>query len=400
MQQAEQAAERYRTAVESLSFPNLSVTISLGVSDTSCGATSAPDLLNQADKSLYSAKRTGRNRVLKFTDVTDDIEFDEDKPSPELEPAVDELEEGIPFHAVTALISALGYRDAVTAEHSRRVADLAVAAASGLMSSRDCYVLEIAALLHDIGKIGVPDSILLKPGPLTQDEWKVMDLYDDIGVDIVASAFSTPQLTEIVRTCRAYYGGGARNDNLPDGQDIPLAARILSIADAYDAMVSERVYRKARTPQETFAELRRCAGVQFDGDLVEQFIMAIEARDQSRDTTPPDVSKEAALRVGLQIEKVANALDDQDTSQLALLAGKLKTSAIRDGVPQIAELADRLEEAVLSDVEFDELVNHTRALLELCRATQRVYLEHDDAAAVVPLTSPKPSISPAPEIAV
>jgi HD-GYP domain-containing protein (c-di-GMP phosphodiesterase class II) len=208
------------------------VTISLGVSDMSLKAASAPELLNQADKSLYFAKRTGRNRVFKFTDVTDDIEVDEEKLAHTSAPTAAESNGGIPFHAVTALISALGYRDAVTAEHSRRVADLAVAAASALMPSRDCYVLEIAALLHDIGKIGVPDSILLKPGPLTKGEWKVMDIHDDIGVDIVASAFSSPQLSEIVRTCRAYFGGGARNDLLPVGKDIPLSARILSIADA------------------------------------------------------------------------------------------------------------------------------------------------------------------------
>jgi HPt (histidine-containing phosphotransfer) domain-containing protein len=165
-------------------------------------------------------------------------------------------------------------------------------------------------------------------------------------------------------------------------------------------MVSDRAYRKARSPQEAFAELRRCAGVQFDGELVEHFILAIDARDQSRNPTTPAVSKEAALRVGLQIVKLANALDDQDTPQLALLAGKLKTSATRDGIPQITELADRLETAVVNDVEFDQLVSQTRELLESCRAAQRVYLEHDNAAAVETLTPPRPSLAATPEIAV
>src|SRR5436190_497839 len=99
-------------------------------------------------------------------------------PAPEKqshEPASGEPENReIPFHAVTALLSALTHRDKATALHSQRVADLCVAAAEGLLPASDCFLLEVAALLHDVGKLGVPDSILLKPGPLTDEDWKVM----------------------------------------------------------------------------------------------------------------------------------------------------------------------------------------------------------------------------------
>src|SRR6202035_5880273 len=113
--------------------------------------------------------------------------------APALAPSENDIP--IPFHAVTVLTSALAYRDALTAEHSRRVADLCVVASRGIMSERECYVLEVAALLHDIGKLGVPDAILLKPGPLTEEEWKVMGRHDRIGVEIISAAFSSPELT-------------------------------------------------------------------------------------------------------------------------------------------------------------------------------------------------------------
>jgi HD-GYP domain-containing protein (c-di-GMP phosphodiesterase class II) len=93
----------------------------------------------------------------------------------------------IPFHAVTALMSALAHRDAATAEHSQRVADICIATAKGLMSVNDCFVLEVAAMLHDIGKLGVPDAILLKPGRSTEEEWKVMRTHDQMGVEIISA---------------------------------------------------------------------------------------------------------------------------------------------------------------------------------------------------------------------
>src|SRR5204863_9511447 len=105
----------------------------------------------------------------------------------------------IPFHAVTALMSALAHRDAATAEHCNRVADLCVCTAKGLMSVADCFLLEVAAMLHDIGKLGVPDAILLKPGKLTEEEWMIMRTHDQMGVEIISAAFGSEALTEIVR---------------------------------------------------------------------------------------------------------------------------------------------------------------------------------------------------------
>ena len=242
------------------------------------------------------------------------------------------------------------------------------------MSERDCYVLEVAALLHDIGKLGVPDAILLKPGPLTEEEWKVMSTHDRIGVEIITAAFSSEKLTDIVRTHHAWYRGNPRDSALPKEDGIPIGARILTIADAFDAMVSDRVYRPGRSREAAFAELRKCADVQFDPQLVERFIDAVSCNDRSRDQTSLSVTKQTALRIGIQIERLAGALDEQDLPNLAVMAGRLAATAAKEGVTQIAELAAELEQLASVDPDLLQVVGLTTSLLEMCRATQSSYL--------------------------
>ena len=199
--------EKLRAAVARIQIPNLKLTASFGVSALSESPKDPQDMLDQADQCLYAAKRMGRNRVMRWdslsTDMQDKSEIvertqptdatDEDRDVPTLANAT------IPFHAVSALVSALAYRDQLTAAHSRRVADLCVAVAEGLLSLRDSYALEMAALLHDIGKIGVPDAILLKPSALNEEERRVMMTHTRIGCEIVQSSFAHPTLTALVR---------------------------------------------------------------------------------------------------------------------------------------------------------------------------------------------------------
>jgi diguanylate cyclase (GGDEF)-like protein/PAS domain S-box-containing protein len=365
-----QAAERFRRAICETEFANVSVTASLGVSATGFGAAGFNQLIDQADKSLYAAKNAGRNRVCRWDDTPQEPENAETSPSP-----VEEREVAIPFHAVTALISALSYRDTGTAEHSRRVADLCAAMAGGCMSVREAYVLETAALLHDIGKIGVPDSILLKPGPLTQDEWHVMTMHDRIGVEIIRSSFACCELADIMSNYRAWYAGNPRSPELPTGDDIPLGARILSIAEAYDAIVSDRVHRRARSDEEAFAELRRCAGTQFDPELVEEFIACVLACDESRRGENPRVCKQTALRIGLQIESLATAVDKQDYVGLAAQAERLKGTAAKYGVPHIVDVAQQLEQSAREGKDHVQLAKLTNDLFDLCRSTQSAYFD-------------------------
>src|SRR3954470_7141330 len=304
LEAAKQAGERYRKMIETSPCGSISVTVSVGVSSIKLGAKTPLELLDQADKALYGAKRSGRNRVVGWDEIRSEGEI-ADRPSQvEAMAAVDAQSKApILFSAVSALMSALAHRDKSTAEHSQRVADLCVMAADGLIPIGDMFVLEVAALLHDIGKLGVPDSILLKPGALTPEEWKIMRGHDTMGEEIIAAAFASPELTNIVRMHHAWFGGSPHVANLPKGESIPVAARMLTIADAYDAMTSDRVYRKGRSRDDAFAELRRCAGTQFDPQLVERFIKAVTAREASQHRKAGK-NAHTALMIRLDVERL------------------------------------------------------------------------------------------------
>lgn len=372
MDEAEQLAEKIRQAIQALQFPSLSVTSSLGISCTSQSAATPQDLLDQADKCLYVAKRNGRNQVIRWDRVPADLVIDPSKVSRTKEEE-EQQSPAVPFHAVTALISALAYRDQTTAAHCRRVADLCVATAEGLLSLSDCYTLEIASLLHDIGKIGVPDSILLKPDALTDEEWAVMKRNDRIGVEIIRSSFASPQLTAIVENYHAHYGTPSLHPELPVGNRIPLGARILAIADAFDSMVTDRVYRSGRSRREAFAELRRCAGTQFDPELVERFI-SIQQTQELQNQSSQQLSKETALAIGLQLERLCKALDQQDLSALDAMSRRLHATANKYGAETIAQKASELENILQSDPDLHAILQTANELLDCCRASQASFV--------------------------
>jgi diguanylate cyclase (GGDEF)-like protein/PAS domain S-box-containing protein len=389
---AVEAAERFRRMIEERPCGGVTMTASLGVSSVSLGAKDCRELMEQADKCLYVAKRGGRNRVVAWDQVPSNVELAPVERQPALAKAdapEAETETPIPFRAVTGLLSALAYRHAETAEHSRRVADLCVAAAGGLMSVSECYELEVAALLHDIGKLGVPDAVLLKPGPLTREEWTVIRSHERIGEEIIAAAFSSERLSQTITCHHCFFGGTPRNPELPKGTEIPLGSRILAIADAYDAMVSDRVYRKGRSQEEAFAELVRCSGTQFDPQLVEKFIATVLARDENRERDRElTMTKQTALRIGVQVERLANAADSRDREKWAATAGRLNATATQHGIVAIATAAAELERSVMSGTDELMLMEMTADLIELCRTSYGAYIpkpaDDNDAAEMVP----------------
>lgn len=371
--EASETAERLRQSIENARFPQLSITASLGVSAMSLGAKIPQELLDQADRCLYVAKRNGRNQVVRCDSFPGGVEI-ESIPKSQIVPAEEDGQTGIPYQAVTALISALAYRDVATAEHSRRVADLSVATGEGLMSLTSCYILENAALLHDIGKIGVPDSILLKPGPLTDDEWQVMRRQERIGSEIIRASFHSRELVAIVANHKAWYSGTPHDPHLPKGEDIPIGARILNIVNAYDAMTSRQVYREPRSQEDAFAELRRCAGTQFDPVLVERFIGIAKVRQMSPPPYVSDISQETALQFGLQIERLMAALDTQDIMGLQTLADRLHAMAQKHQVREIAQKASELARHTQKKNQAAEILHAANELIELCRSTQSSYV--------------------------
>jgi HD-GYP domain-containing protein (c-di-GMP phosphodiesterase class II) len=170
---------------------------------------------------------------------------------------------------VDVLAGTLGLRDGHTGEHSDRVVGLSHRIGERLgLGRRELRDLGYAARLHDIGKVGVPDLVLHKPGPLDDDERELIKGHSVWGADLVGRIPGLQDVARIVRHHHERYDGFGYPDKLA-GRDIPLASRILTVADAYVAMTEDRPYRQARPRFEVDHEFRDCAGKQFDPYVVE-----------------------------------------------------------------------------------------------------------------------------------
>jgi diguanylate cyclase (GGDEF)-like protein/putative nucleotidyltransferase with HDIG domain len=190
-------------------------------------------------------------------------------PGPEHQPAA--VDEPV-SDAVAGLAEALSERDRYTGEHSESVVDLAAQVARGLgLDEREVERVKAAALLHDIGKVAMPDEILHKPGPLDEREWEIMYEHPVIGERILRAIPGLGTVARIVRHEHERWDGGGYPDGLA-GEQIPVGARIILACDAYHAMISDRPYRKAITHAEAIRELAANAGSQFDPQVTEQLI--------------------------------------------------------------------------------------------------------------------------------
>jgi len=183
---------------------------------------------------------------------------------------------------VAALAAAVEARDRYTRGHSRRVTELAVALGRRMgLSAAALRDLETAALLHDIGKIGIPDRILHNTGPLPPEGVRFIHEHPIGGERILKPVGSLARLCPIVRHHHEHYDGGGYPDRLK-GEEIPLGARILAVADAFDAMVSDRSYKRTMTRSEAVEELVRCRGTQFDPDCVDHFVALLAGSPEGK----------------------------------------------------------------------------------------------------------------------
>lgn len=193
-----------------------------------------------------------------------------------LEGSMRDLEE-YSIGTLQALNAAVDAKDSYTARHSLGVADFAVAIGRQMgLESEQLMALERAALLHDIGKIGIPEAILLKPRQLTREEYKIVHEHSDMGARIIESIPFLKGLVPIVRHHHERWDGAGYPFGL-SGENIPELARVLSVADAYEAMTSDRPYRRGFRPEVAREELLRNISRQFDAVVVEALLSALDA---------------------------------------------------------------------------------------------------------------------------
>ena len=191
----------------------------------------------------------------------------------------EQLEESF-VQTVLALANALDARDHYTNDHGEKLTKIAKQVAIKLeCPEKDIDAIHWAMQLHDIGKIGIPDNILRKPGPLTSEEWELMKRHPEIGANIVEPVKIMQNVAPLIRYHHEKYDGSGYPEGLKS-TEIPIGARILSLVDAYGAITDERVYQKARSHEEAMHELKRCTGSQFDPVIMDAFINVIkEFRD-------------------------------------------------------------------------------------------------------------------------
>jgi len=256
---------------EAQSTVSIQITGSFGIAVYHLHGTSRETLIEAADSAMYQAKQSGRNCVCvagdEFSVVQNELVMSSERQTQET-------------LVIQALIAVANAHDVGTSEHAIRMMRMVEATAHELgCPEEEIQLIRVAALLHDIGKIGVPDHILHKPGPLTEEEWDVMRCHPKIGHQILAQVGEKFEaVSHIVVAHHERWDGQGYPYGLSEDM-IPLGARILTVADSYDAMTSDRPYRAALSVSKARAELRTCAGYQFDPRVVEAFIQVLEKQE-------------------------------------------------------------------------------------------------------------------------
>ena len=252
------------------------VTVSAGVATYPTHGSSRDELIRLADSALYWAKKEGKNRVRAYAA--------ESILRANLEQLADTPDRAAQYRAAESLAKAVDERDAYTGSHSQRVGDYSARIARRLGADEPAIELtRLAGNLHDLGKLAIPEDVLCKPSSLSEAERLMLERHPQVGFRMLESLGVQPVAGWVLHHHERWDGAGYPNRLA--GDQIPLGARIIFVADAYDAMTSGRPYHEALTQQDALAELERCAGTQFDPAVVralnEELLTALEP-----DTSP------------------------------------------------------------------------------------------------------------------
>jgi HD-GYP domain-containing protein (c-di-GMP phosphodiesterase class II) len=216
-----------------------------------------------------------RSQLVEFAKDVRELYRRERQRARELERALEELHASY-FSTMETLAFLIEAKDVGTRRHLDRTRDLAMALTNIVAPElAERPELSHGFLLHDIGKVGIPEEVLTKRGPLSPSEWSVMRTHPVVGAHIVTPIRVLGEAVDVVRFHHERYDGSGYPHGL-EGEDIPLSARIFSVVDAFDAITSDRPYRPARSTDAAVAEILRCSGSQFDPEVVEAFAVLIE----------------------------------------------------------------------------------------------------------------------------
>lgn len=279
-------AERIRSKVEKLLIYlngfQISVTISIGVSHFKDAKGSMDLLLTQADQAMYAAKKAGRNKVVAYRPgllQAKKIDLTGDQLSltsgPELSQNYTQAT-SIFEETIQGWARALELRDKETEGHAQRVTQLTVELAKKAgINDQQLVHIRWGALLHDIGKIAIPDDILFKPGQLSDNEWVVMKKHPVYAFDLISPIAFLQEAVDIPYCHHEHWDGGGYPRGLK-GEEIPMAARIFTVIDVWDALSTDRCYRPAWPPEEVYRYLREQSGKMFDPYVVNLFLEMME----------------------------------------------------------------------------------------------------------------------------
>ena len=271
--------------------------LSAGIAEFPQVAATADGLVCMAECALYYAKMRGGNRSVLISDLETQLTK---------EPDIEIL------HELYNIVEHVETRDPATYGHSENVAIISelIGKAMGL-STKELSDLRAAALLHDVGKVSVPDSILIKSCKLTEDEWKLMKTHSAEGAKIVSCIDGLAKLAPIIRHHHEWYDGTGYPDGLK-GEEIPLGARIISVADAYNTMISERPYSRAIPQESAMDELRKGAGTQFDPRLVNVFVFGVKTQSLLQKRNLKEMKLLEATRQ-IHLDKINKHGEDRST---------------------------------------------------------------------------------------
>ncbi|MBP8698926.1 MAG: HD-GYP domain-containing protein, partial [Syntrophorhabdaceae bacterium] len=186
------------------------------------------------------------------------------------------------FQTLTCLIDAINKRDTYTEGHCNRVTNMSLKLAEKMdLAGFERDVIRFVGPIHDLGKIGIPDAILLKPGSLTDDEYKIMKSHSVFGEEILSRFVILARESKVIRSHHERYDGKGYPDAIAK-DDIPISSRVIALCDTYDAMTSNRPYRNAMQKQDALKEIQRCSKSQFDPSIVECFLPMMESGDHDK----------------------------------------------------------------------------------------------------------------------